>query len=129
MKAINIKWSIDCNKQLDFLPKEIEIPNGMKEDEVSDYLSEVTGFCHDGYVLEKSIYQNAIEDIEANRNNSDYKGCTNDLAIESLKNMEKMPGIITEISKRYKEMIDGKRTLSISEYNDFVLNKLNGLCK
>nr|DAI32126.1 MAG TPA: hypothetical protein [Caudoviricetes sp.] len=35
------------------MPTEIDIPEGMTdEDEISDYLSEVTGYCHQGYVLE-----------------------------------------------------------------------------
>lgn len=53
MKAINIQWDVDDEKDLEFLPIEIEIPNGMKDyDEISDYLSDVTGFCHKGYALE-----------------------------------------------------------------------------
>ena len=55
MKATNIKWDIDEDCDLDtlqMLPNEIEIPEGMTdEDEISDYLSDVTGFCHEGYVL------------------------------------------------------------------------------
>ena len=51
MKAINIKWDIDYVKDLEYLPTEIEIPNGMEDEEISDYLSDVTGFCHEGYQL------------------------------------------------------------------------------
>lgn len=52
MKATHIKWDTDGEK-ID-LPDEIEIPDGMEdEDEISDYISEQTGFCHYGYVLEK----------------------------------------------------------------------------
>ena len=52
MKAINIMWDIDYDDGGVELPKEIEIPNGMiDEDEISDYLSDVTGYCHEGYVL------------------------------------------------------------------------------
>ena len=51
MKAIDIKWDIDYDDNGP-LPTEIEIPEGMTdEDEISDYLSDVTGFCHEGYVL------------------------------------------------------------------------------
>lgn len=32
-------------------PPEIEIPDGMDEEKISDYLSDVTGFCHKGYIL------------------------------------------------------------------------------
>lgn len=58
MKAINIRWDIDedYDEDLDILqmlPDEIEIPEGMiDEDEISDYISNVTGFCHNGYDLD-----------------------------------------------------------------------------
>ena len=52
MKAINILWDTD-GEEVD-LPNEIEIPDWIDEDdddEISDYLSDVTGFCHFGYEL------------------------------------------------------------------------------
>lgn len=53
MKAINIKWDTDGDMEvLKQLPTEIEIPADMTdEEEISDYLSDVTGFCHYGYDL------------------------------------------------------------------------------
>ena len=53
MKATNIKWDIDYDDNGD-LPTEIEIPNTIQDDEdkISDYLSDVTGYCHEGYTLE-----------------------------------------------------------------------------
>lgn len=53
MKAINIQWDTDGdNEILEYLPAEIEIPEGMtEEDEISDYLSDQTGFCHEGFGL------------------------------------------------------------------------------
>lgn len=52
MKATNIEWDVDFEEDLGMLPTEIEIPNGMQdEDEIADYLSDVTGYCHKGYVL------------------------------------------------------------------------------
>lgn len=62
MKAINIKWDVDYPEDLENLPEEIEIPNdvlGYEDgddvdeymDEVSDYISDVTGFCHFGFDL------------------------------------------------------------------------------
>lgn len=62
MKAINIKWDVDYPEDLENLPKEIEIPNdvlGYEDgedvyeymDEISDYISDVTGFCHFGFDL------------------------------------------------------------------------------
>jgi len=51
MKATNIIWDTD-GKDID-LPTEIEIPDWMTgEDEISDYLSDQTGFCHEGFCLE-----------------------------------------------------------------------------
>lgn len=58
MKAINIVWDIDAptyeedRRILLSLPKEIEIPEGMTdEEEISDYISDETGFCHYGFEL------------------------------------------------------------------------------
>lgn len=53
MKAVNIKWDVDEDMELlEELPTAIEIPEGMADEgEISDYLSDVTGFCHMGYVL------------------------------------------------------------------------------
>lgn len=53
MKATNIEWDVSDNDMtdeemqdtLEILPKEIDIPDGIDEDAVSDYLSELTGFC------------------------------------------------------------------------------------
>ena len=55
MKAINIKWDIDCPEDLENLPEEIEIPDNLLdyeyEDEISDYITDLTGFCHYGFDL------------------------------------------------------------------------------
>ena len=54
MKAVNIKWDTDGDMDAFYkLPTEIEIPDDMTDDEeISDYISDETGFCHNGYVLE-----------------------------------------------------------------------------
>jgi hypothetical protein len=53
LKATNILWDTDYDDDGE-LPTEIDVPEGMtNEDEISDYLSEVTGYCHQGYVLEE----------------------------------------------------------------------------
>lgn len=52
MKAINILWDVDYEEDLEDLPTEIEIPDGMTdEDDISDYISDFTGFCHKGFRL------------------------------------------------------------------------------
>lgn len=53
MKAINIQWDVDYPEDLEDLPAEIEIPEGMEDEEdISDYISDVTGFCHTGFELD-----------------------------------------------------------------------------
>lgn len=50
MKAINIIWDTD-GENIE-LPNEIELPFGMvDEDEISDYISDETGFCHKCFEL------------------------------------------------------------------------------
>ena len=52
MKAVNIKWDVDFEEDLEMLSTEIEIPNGMTdEEEISDYISDETGFCHYGFEM------------------------------------------------------------------------------
>ena len=52
MKAINIEWDVDNEEELMNLPDEITIPDGMEdEEEISDFLSDVTGYCHYGFSL------------------------------------------------------------------------------
>ena len=53
MKAINIIWDVDDMEELENLPTEIEIPDyiDQEDDEISDYISDVTGFCHCGFEL------------------------------------------------------------------------------
>ena len=54
MKAVCIIWDVDYEDDLELLPKEIEIPDLMTdEDEISDYLSDTTGYCHKGFCLEE----------------------------------------------------------------------------
>ena len=60
LKAINIKWNTDGEKEvLDKLPTGMIIPNELEElykkdreyalEEISDWLSDEIGFCHDGF--------------------------------------------------------------------------------
>ena len=55
MKAINIKWDVDFQSDLENLPTEIEIPEEIEDDEdaISDYISDFAGFCHQGFSLEE----------------------------------------------------------------------------
>lgn len=50
LMATNIQWDTDGEDVT--LPKEINIPENMTdENEISDYLSDETGFCHKGFDL------------------------------------------------------------------------------
>ena len=50
MKAVNIEWDTDGEDVA--LPTEIEIPNGIYfEDDISDYITDMTGFCHKGFEI------------------------------------------------------------------------------
>ena len=62
LKAVDIKWDVtdddtdEMNDEaceiLESLPTEMIIPEGMTDlDEISDWLSDETGYCHDGFRL------------------------------------------------------------------------------
>ena len=72
LKAINIKWDTDGDKKVfNELPTEMIIPNELEEmykkdkefalEEISDWLSDETGFCHDGFEIEKVITRQSVE--------------------------------------------------------------------
>lgn len=52
-KAVNIQWDVDDPEDLELLPKEIDIPDGMTDmEEISDYITDQTGFYHNGFIVE-----------------------------------------------------------------------------
>ena len=56
MKAIHILWDVDKDEDTTdvYLPDEVEIPHeleGKDEEEISDYLTDLTGFCRKGFEL------------------------------------------------------------------------------
>ena len=57
MKAVNIQWDTDGDRELlKELPTEIDIPDGIDdEDKISDYISDVIGFCHYGFEIENTV--------------------------------------------------------------------------
>lgn len=64
MKAVDIKWDTEGdNELLKTLPKEMDIPEGLTDDGISDYLSEVTGFCHHGFELVKKLSDKEVEEL------------------------------------------------------------------
>lgn len=59
MRAIDIKWDTDGDEEvLKTLPTEMDIPNGIDEEGVADWLSDETGFCVFGFVLEAEKKKN-----------------------------------------------------------------------
>lgn len=53
-KAVDIDWDIDDEDDFEEcpdLPSEMEIPDDVDEDDISDYLSDTVGFCHTGFSL------------------------------------------------------------------------------
>ncbi|MCM1230086.1 MAG: hypothetical protein NC489_08135 [Ruminococcus flavefaciens] len=51
MRAVDIRWDTD-GEDID-LPSVIELPEGLvDEDEISDYITNQTGFCHFGFRIE-----------------------------------------------------------------------------
>ena len=72
LKAINIKWDTDEDKKVfNELPIEMIIPDELEEmykkdreyalEEISDWLSDETGFCHSGFKIEKVITKESVE--------------------------------------------------------------------
>lgn len=78
MKAINIDWDIDCDENIEEieLPTEIIIPDNITDDEeISDYISNVSGYCHNGYILIKDFLDIKVGDdvIAYDEYNHDYE--------------------------------------------------------
>ena len=72
LKAINIKWDTDGDREIfNELPTEMTIPDELEEmhkkdkgyalEEISDWLSDETGFCHAGFEIEKVVTKESVE--------------------------------------------------------------------
>ncbi len=86
MKAVNIEWDIDIGDNA-VLPKEIDIPEVIvDEDEISDYISDLTGYCHKGFEIK-------LSDYKQNKKN------TNEYAIRNLWSIEQLASELI----RYRE--------------------------
>lgn len=53
MKVVNIEWDTNSLGEAEALPSELVVPEEMTDDieAISDWLSDLTGFCHKGFVL------------------------------------------------------------------------------
>lgn len=72
LKATNIKWDTDGDMEVD-LPTEMIVPDELEKmykkdrefalEEISDWLSDEIGFCHDGFEIEKVITKESVENV------------------------------------------------------------------
>lgn len=77
LKATNIEWDVDSEEDKEFLPTEIDLPDWIKKDDydaIEDYLSNETGFCHKGYVLEVCEKKTSLEEKISEAKGSQQKG-------------------------------------------------------
>ena len=94
MKATNIIWDTDGENVM--LPSEIEIPEGMiDEDEISDYISDMTGFCHMGFCLSVGLCTFPNDDKDYCKYFEVPKEWLMDI-LESLDNMNERKGVDLE---------------------------------
>lgn len=94
MKAINIKWDTDGENVE--LPNEIELPFGMvDEDEISDYISDETGFCHYGFELIVGLCTFPDDDKDYCKYFEVHKRWLMEI-LESLDNMNERKGVELE---------------------------------
>lgn len=74
MKAVRIEWDVDDPKDLESLPTGVRIPSGIDEDEeISDYLTELTGFCHKGFAVTDDDFDDVeLSNAQIERNDEIY---------------------------------------------------------
>lgn len=69
--AVRIKWDIDYDEGGP-LPEKLPIPPDMWDwDEISDYISDVAGYCHEGYHVKFAFDERPVEIVES-RGREDY---------------------------------------------------------
>ena len=73
LKAINIQWDTDGDEEVSQdLPTEMIVPDYLEDcynsdreyamEEISDWLSDEVGFCHDGFEIIKEITRKSVEE-------------------------------------------------------------------
>ena len=118
MKAINIKWDTTGNTEvLETLPTEVDLPDEKfeidsyeNEDEflgdVSEYLSDVYGYCHYGFELSKPFpkrnYKVSVTDSAAYVIRASSEEQAKDKAWEFFN--ERQPAFSIEITKEEAEV-------------------------
>lgn len=94
LKAINIMWNPDGDSEIfENLPREMLIPDKLeimyekdKEyalEEISDWLADETGFCHDGFEVVKEITKESVE-------NELYDFCNNKMETGDASEIERV---------------------------------------
>lgn len=48
--TVKVDWDVDDKDDLKYLPKTVEIPSNVDEEDVSDYLSDEYGFCVNAWI-------------------------------------------------------------------------------
>lgn len=61
--AYDIQWETDYEEDKDNLPTEIEIPDNITEEsDITEYLSDVTGYLHNGYKLKTESIEDEVQE-------------------------------------------------------------------
>lgn len=61
--AYDIQWETDYEEDKDNLPTEIEIPDNITEEsDITEYLSNVTGYLHNGYKLKTESIEDGVQE-------------------------------------------------------------------
>lgn len=86
-KATNIEWDVD-DEDMDsvILPSSLDIPDDIDDEDIEDYLSDVTGFCHKGFCLEDNT-PSTVYDLVLHQK-SDNHGLTRTEIIDMLDMMQ-----------------------------------------
>lgn len=64
LRAVGIEWDTDGEEVN--LPTEMDVPDYLYEEEISDWLTEETGFCHKGFQVER-IPASKVEEEDMER--------------------------------------------------------------
>lgn len=107
LKAANIKWDVDYDEDGKLLPTEIDVPVGMvNEDDITDYLSDVTGFCHDGYDLVGMDNSNVVQEKVAQVlvfGDKDNENFTHEFSIDIYEEEKELPPLDFQINAAEKK--------------------------
>lgn len=107
MKAINIHWNVDNDEDMELLPTEVELPAGMTdEEEICDYLSNLTGFCHEGFTLSSEPpVENAGRESQSIESNTFDIGSRR-ISFDQLKSKDELMNWLVENGATHTELMD-----------------------